>query len=198
MIAVETSARIWSSRGDRHPDLFSGNLPDGSVSGFAQFASDEYGATHRIYLTRWWGDTGPRVAFVGINPSDASGTKDDPTIRRCVSFAQREGYGGFYMLNLFSIVDDDPRVLRTCLNKSHTGHLAARFTMLREAAAVVLCWGNPGHAFAVARKILRDQLHELPAHVPILCFGLTKTGQPRHPLYLRGDQPLVPYRQEAA
>ena len=28
---------------------------------------------------------------------------------------------------------------------------------------------------------------------PVKCFGLTKQGQPKHPLYLRSDAELVPF-----
>lgn len=30
----------------------------------------------------------PKVAFIGLNPSTADETQDDPTIRRCIGFAK--------------------------------------------------------------------------------------------------------------
>jgi hypothetical protein len=31
-----------------------------------------------------------------------------------------------------------------------------------------------------------------------LCLGTTKSGAPRHPLYVRSDTPLVPYTEQRA
>lgn len=56
--------------------------------------------TYRYWLARRLSMGERAVAFVGINPSTADATKDDPTIRKCVGFAQRWGYDWLYMLNL--------------------------------------------------------------------------------------------------
>ncbi len=56
---------------------------------------------YRYALWRIWDDAKPLVMFIGLNPSTADETEDDPTIRRCISFAQNWGYGGLYMANLF-------------------------------------------------------------------------------------------------
>lgn len=173
--------------------LFSGNLPPGSVAGDARFELDVNGDRHRLWLTRSWDPTLPRAAFVGINPSVASGTEDDPTIRRCVTFAQREGWGSFVMLNLLSCVSSEPDDCYRASLCHGPNHLAERARQLRDVAVVVACWGANGTGW---RWEVQSLLTGLSA--PILCFGLTKAGQPRHPLYLRGDSPLVPYTQEPA
>src|SRR5688572_12557148 len=58
--------------------------------------------TYRYVLWRQWNEVNGDVAFVGLNPSTADDEKDDPTIRRCIGFAKRWGYGGVVMLNLFA------------------------------------------------------------------------------------------------
>ena len=48
--------------------------------------------TYRYSLTREWAE-GPRLLFVMLNPSTADAEADDPTIRKCIGYAQREGFG---------------------------------------------------------------------------------------------------------
>lgn len=69
-------------------------------------------------LWRIWDDSLPKVMFVGLNPSTADETEDDPTIRRCVHFAERWRYGGIYMLNLFAYRATNPDELRKVSGQS--------------------------------------------------------------------------------
>lgn len=46
--------------------------------------------------------------FIGLNPSTADESKDDPTIRRCIRFAKDWGYGGLLMMNAFAFRATDP------------------------------------------------------------------------------------------
>lgn len=65
----------------------------------------------RFVLIRQWESGKPFIMFIGLNPSTATGTDDDPTIRRVVRFAKDWGYGGVYMVNLFSKVTPNPKDL---------------------------------------------------------------------------------------
>lgn len=38
---------------------------------------------------------------IGLNPSTADETRDDPTIRRCTGYARLWRFGGLLMTNLF-------------------------------------------------------------------------------------------------
>ena len=64
----------------------------------------------RMMLWRTWSD-GPQVTFVMLNPSTADATHDDPTIRRCVGFAKREGFGCLVVVNLFNFRATKPKDL---------------------------------------------------------------------------------------
>jgi hypothetical protein len=44
------------------------------------------------------------------------------------------------------------------------------------------------HAASVSALLSRE------ASWPVLCLGRTKSGQPRHPLYVRGDQAMEVWR----
>ena len=53
---------------------------------------------YRYTLERYWGaDLTNVVNFILLNPSKADETKDDPTVRACVAFAQKWGFDGLIM-----------------------------------------------------------------------------------------------------
>lgn len=142
---------------------------------------------YRYELTRHWGNGGT-MAFVMLNPSTADADLDDPTIRRCMGFARREGMGGISVVNLFAWRETDPRYLPP-VDDEAIGPLNDRKTTLVMQAAdvVVAAWGAHPRATERAKFVL-----SVPLRTPLVCLGTTKAGAPRHPLYVRGDQPLVP------
>lgn len=76
----------------------------------ALFSADRQ---YRYSLFRIWDDMKPKVMFIGLNPSTANENEDDQTIKKCMGFAKKWGYGGIYMTNLFSYVSTDPNKLLT-------------------------------------------------------------------------------------
>lgn len=148
--------------------------------------------TYRYSLLRKWHPDGGWLVVVGLNPSTADALQDDPTIRRCVHFAKRESRTGLVMLNLFALRATDPRVMR-----AHPEPVGPDNDAVIRALAgttnrtIVAAWGAHGS--------YRNRADEVAKMVPDLqCFGLTKGGHPRHPLYLRSDTPLVPFAPRAA
>lgn len=149
---------------------------------------------HRYVLWRRWGSSAKTLVVVGLNPSTADEVADDPTIRRCVGFAGREGCSALTMLNLYALRATDPVELQ--LQNDTIGARNDYFIRLHTSlpgALVVVAWGSklpPGSQ--------RDAqvIGLLRAHCPtqVFCFGLTKRGHPRHPLYLPASEPLVNYR----
>lgn len=141
--------------------------------------------THRYALTRTWGEAAPAV-FVMLNPSTADALVLDPTVRRCISFAKREGCGGLTVLNLFAFRSTDPRGLKICPDP--VGPSNDRFIrdFTADASLVVAAWGVHGHLHGRAQVVT-----ELLADVDLRCLGVTKDGSPKHPLYVSGNAPLV-------
>lgn len=149
----------------------------------AVFSDDR---VYRYELRREWGP-GPTLAFIGLNPSTADETLDDPTIRRCIGFAKREGCGSMVMVNLFAYRATDPRQMKAALHPVGPENDKHIVQATRTARAIVAAWGV--HGSYLARDY--DVLSILP--FPADALGITKGGYPRHPLYVRADAPLVPY-----
>ena len=142
------------------------------------------------------------VAFIGLNPSTADETKDDPTVRRCVGFAKRWGFGGMFMLNIFAFRSTDPKELYAQEDPVGTenNHYITQVIQQPGVGLVVACWGNHGGDSIKGRwSGFADRGSEVVWRVQSagrLNFcrlgDLTKLGQPRHPLYLKGDLMPVP------
>lgn len=139
---------------------------------------------YRYRLTRAWRGGAGRVVFIGLNPSTADGVRDDPTIRRMVGFAHRWGYARLDVVNLCALRARDPRALRGEPDPSgpENGTWVARAASCAEL--VMAAWGNAGGWAGLDARIAAVA-PVLPAGVRVL--GLTRAGQPRHPLYVRGD-----------
>lgn len=142
---------------------------------------------YRYFLSRQLSASKVRVAFVGLNPSTADATSDDPTIRRCRGFAKEWGAGQLWMVNLFAFRSTDPAgLLRTpdpigAENDAWLEHAVSRAEM------VVAAWGNHGALFDRAAIVLS----RFPGRFSAL--GVTKSGMPRHPLYLKSGSACCPF-----
>lgn len=164
-------------------------------------ASDAYfshDGRYRWWLHRHWSDTRTaEVAFVMLNPSKADGEVDDPTLRKCRGFAQRWGFGGLWVVNLFALkatnpnalLDADPTEIVGAENDSSILYACMQPTVRK----VVIAWGvhratrlgDERRTTAVLR-MLRDELK-----FPLEQLGRTKNGQSWHPLMAPYSTPLV-------
>lgn len=140
--------------------------------------------TYRYELHRRWSEA-PTVGWIMLNPSTADANVDDPTIRRCIGFAQRWGYGGIVVRNLFALRATNPRELAT-----HPDPFGPdNFEFLRCAGQddlTICAWGNGGSGSAHSIvQILRAN------HIVLHHLGLTGAGQPKHPLYLKASTESV-------
>lgn len=148
---------------------------------------------YRYRLTRYWGP-GHMLPFVMLNPSTTDAEVDDPTIRRCMSFARREGAGGIIVANLYALRSTDPAALREVNNPFGPANDQELQILALEANGtnmpIVCAWGTHGTIHNGNRAAI-DQFQKEGAR--LVCLGKTKHGHPRHPLYVKGDQPLVPF-----
>lgn len=156
---------------------------------------------YRYELTRTWCDPAIRtrpLTFVMLNPSTADASVDDPTIRRCVGFARRDGLDGIRVVNLYAWRTSSPDALFAAeridghdIIGPENGEALRR--ALRYAVAtctpVVAAWGGRARPHEAKAFALLAANHEVQLHA----LKVTQAGQPGHPLYVRGDAPLVPW-----
>lgn len=145
---------------------------------------------YRYLLSRCWDGSRPRLLFVMLNPSTATEAHNDPTVARCERRARAMGCGSVRVANLFAFRATDPGILRTVADPVGPGNDAALLDSAARADIVICAWGTGGVLHgrgAAVERLLRGAgaaLHHL---------GLTRDGHPRHPLYLRGDCPALPW-----
>lgn len=157
------------------------------------FNDDSIGATfstcrkYRYTLWRIWDKTKGIVVFICLNPSTADEIKNDPTVRRCINFAEFWGYGGFVMLNIFAFRATNPKDMFSAEDPvgEHNDHHIKIWT--DKASLVVLAWGNGGLFKSRCVEVLKYLKRPY-------CLAQTKQGQPAHPLYLKKDLMPVRYR----
>ena len=139
--------------------------------------------------------------FVMLNPSTADGEQDDPTVRRCVGFAKRWHYDRLEVVNLFAHRATDPREILRMNDADEPYGVRNQQTIERaanEAGIIVCAWGSHGTHLGHNETVL-GWLEGRSA--PLVAFGFTAAGQPRHPLYVRNDAVTVqfaPSRRRAA
>lgn len=140
---------------------------------------------YRYVLWRIWDVNKPRVMFIGLNPSTANELTDDPTIRRVKKFAQRWGYGGVYMTNLFAWVTAYPDELLKCPDPVNGNDVwLSKIAYL--SSEVVFAWGSFEEAQERAKKVI-EMFPEAKALI------INKDGSPRHPLYVPGNITPIKY-----
>lgn len=149
--------------------------------------------TYRYVLTRRWEPRDKEFALViGLNPSTADATRDDPTIRRCVRFANREGYTTLVMMNLFAFRATRPLYLKS-FAAGRGDVIGPRNDRLlvkhaKRASLVIAAWGIHGSLLGRDSAVIELMYRH---RVKLMCLGRAATGHPRHPLMLRADTPLT-------
>ena len=142
---------------------------------------------HRYVLWRTWDRKLPILLFVCLNPSTATETVDDPTVRRCIGYAKRWGFGTLIVCNAFALRSTDPGQLYQHDDPIGPHNDSWIDAMIHEAHACVVAWGNHGRFMGRG-----DALAYLFPETPD-CLGVTKANQPKHPLYLPNDAARQPY-----
>ena len=119
------------------------------------------------------------VMFIMANPSVAGKYQDDPTIVKIAHFAQRWGYDGLYVGNLYSIIMThwmaDGYDESEAVGADNDMWLE---TMKNSSALHVAAWGFMGRYHPERAETVRAMFPEM------YHLGISKDGQPKHPLYL--------------
>lgn len=178
------------------PVITEDDAPPADVEKAAVISDD---GLYRYSLVRRWDVTLPVMVFIMLNPSTADANLDDPTIRRCMGFARTMGFGGIMVVNLFAFratSPDDMKAAEDPVGLDNDHWLGKAFDYCSRAQrSAVAAWGVHGQHkdrdYAVAALAAKHG-------VELMCLGKTKGGDPRHPLYVKGDTALEPLRSQAA
>ena len=148
---------------------------------------------YRYLLRRTWEAKAKPLLFVMLNPSTADAEIDDRTVGRCVGFAKREGHGAIEIVNLYAWRSRHPSELaRATLDPVGPDNDAAIILARDRAEAIIVAWGSGFSTFGLTTA-RRDRVLSLLYPKPLRCLGHTKDGEPRHPLYIRANEPLIAY-----
>jgi hypothetical protein len=159
----------------------------------ARFSSD---GTHRFVLWRIWQKGLRKVCFIGLNPSTADADMNDNTIRKLVAICKQQGFGGFYIVNLFTKKATDFDIVKfdSDLNTIQSNYFIWKYAL--KSDLVCPMWGNKGtwkSRNLEVLSILRDVWNK-----EIYCFNITGQHQPQHPLMMANDTRFIiwsdPYR----
>ena len=158
------------------------------MTGNAQFSSD---GNYRYWLSREWAVSNESCAFIMLNPSTATAEKDDPTIRRCIRFAQRWGYGKLCVANLFAFCSTDPNDLKMAVDPVGVDNDQSILAVIDRCSLTIAAWGVSGAHMNRHGRVLK-LISSMGGHLWHL--GLSKAGHPMHPLYLPADVHPIQWR----
>lgn len=136
------------------------------------------------------------VAWLMVNPSTADAAQDDATIRKVVGFTERLGGGRAIVGNKFAYRATDVRELRTAADPRGPENNAHLLRIMGDAPVVIAAWGPLAKLPAQLQRRWRT-VCDMADHagVQLMCLGTAQDGQPRHPLMLAYDTPLVPWKR---
>jgi len=150
---------------------------------------------YRFALWRIWDESKPFVMFIGLNPSTANETFNDPTIKSVIRLSKFNGFGGVYMMNCFPLVSTNPDILKDFwqsgnpfIQNQDTINRNKLKEMATKCIAVVFAWGS----FKVVKEVKRDK--ELMQMFPnAMALFINKNGSPKHPLYCKSETTFIKF-----
>lgn len=144
-------------------------------------------APYRYLLTRTWG-AGTSLAVIGLNPSTATATLNDPTIGRCIRFANRWSHGSLIMANLYAYRATKPTALAHAEDPVGPLNDEAILEACERADRVLAAWGGAHKGVKDRVKHLFDTVITSPLlRAKFMALRLNADGHPGHPLYLPGE-----------
>jgi hypothetical protein len=149
---------------------------------------------YRYRLERETGIVGPTAAVIMVNPSTATASRDDHTIRKLNGFARCFRIGRFVVGNKFALIATDIRDLRAAADPVGPENDAHIERILRDADVHIVAWGPLSKLPPSLRGRWRD-VARIADRVgcELMCLGTARDSHPRHPLMLGYDTPLIPW-----
>ncbi len=136
------------------------------------------------------------VVFIGLNPSKANASCSDRTLIRIMNFCSRWDYKNIYIINLFGLISKSPiQLLKSNDPIGRENNLITirllDFWRENTNCDLWLGWGDKGQLNGRDREVLKfiknfSDSQSTGNNYPnrVLSLGLSKKGNPRHPLYM--------------
>lgn len=140
---------------------------------------------YRYELWRKYDNNLPFCMFIALNPSTATETEDDPTVRRCIQYSKDWRYGGLCMTNIFAFRATNPKDMMKFNEPIGPENNETLKRLSEKAGIIVAAWGKEGTFMNRGQEII-DLIPNL------YCLKKNKDGSPSHPLYLKKD--LLPFK----
>ena len=139
------------------------------------------------------------VVFIGLNPSKANSSNNDRTLVRIINFCSRWNYKNIYIINLFGLISKSPNQLSRSndpigANNDLITLKSLEFWRGDNNCDLWLGWGDKGQLKGRDRKVIKliknfsnSKSNEKNYSKRVLSLGLSKKGNPRHPLYMPNE-----------
>ena len=136
------------------------------------------------------------VVFFGLNPSKANTYNNDRSLIRIINFCSRWNYKNIYVINLFGLISKSPIQLSESndpIGENNNLIIIKSLLFWRENiyCDLWLGWGDKGQLSGRDREVIKlirnfsnFKSNENNCSKRILSLGLSKKGNPRHPLYM--------------
>lgn len=155
--------------------------------------------TWRYRLDRHVAEAGLVFLYCGINGSTATGDEEDLTTMKWRGFTVRNGGSRYIAINPFGFRATDVRELARAADPVGPDNARYVAAAIAEADVLIPCWGNRSkvpdhlrHHLSTMRRLF------LASGKPVKALGFTKSGDPKHPLMLGYDTPLIDWPSEGA
>lgn len=150
---------------------------------------------YRHRLEREVQPTGIVAAFFGVNPSTAGETEDDATTRKWIGFSLRNGIKKYLVGNPFDYRAVDVRELAKVSEPVSPQNLEHLMRIIADADVLIPCWGSKDKVPPTLRfHLVRLKRYIFESGKPVKIFGLTASGDPKHPLMLSYSTPLTEWK----
>ena len=149
--------------------------------------------TYRYWLTREWDESNPLLVWLMLNPSTADASQDDATMRKCMSYARKWGYGGITVINVYALRSRDPKNLWKVsdpVGPHNNRWISLWMGYARRRGSKIICgWSKHPKPERI------DEILEIAENERV-DLEVVEMGQhgPKHPLYLKGDLKPVRFR----
>ena len=141
------------------------------------------------------GDPAKTCAFLMLNPITADENASDHTVRRCMGFAERDGYGRLVIVNLRALRSAVPNVRGVVNDPVGPDNDAHVREAARQADVIVCAWGNWGGRANPQVIAVGEMLLAADRRKKLRTLGdLTDGGHPPHPSRQPYEHRMRPWR----